>query len=134
MVKYAWCLFLLAVMPAGGWAVTFWGLQLQPAECIDTRLHFKLLLWGPVVEELVFRAGIQKGLIRHRVGPLQANCIASVLFALAHFALSGNPATLAVLAPSLLLGWTYQKTDSLAWTILLHSGLNLLLLGGVCWI
>jgi uncharacterized protein len=132
-MKYARCMFLLALVPVGVFAATSWGLQFQPLECYDTRLHFKLLLWGPVVEELVFRAGLQKILMRQKFPALTANGIVSIIFSLAHYALSGNPSMLAVFAPSLLLGWVYQKTDSLVWIMGLHSFFNLAFLAGMCW-
>jgi uncharacterized protein len=89
-------------------------------------------MWSPVVEELVFRAGIQKFLSQQKLAPLLANCTTSLVFALTHFTISGNPAMLMVIAPSLLLGWTYQKTSSLVWTMVLHSVLNWVFLAGMC--
>jgi membrane protease YdiL (CAAX protease family) len=132
-MKYARFMFLLAMVPVSTMATTFLGLQQQPLECYDTSLHFKLLLWGPIVEELVFRAGLQKLLLRQKLPHITANSVVSGIFSLAHYVLSGNPAMLAVFAPSLLLGWVYQKTDSLVWIIGLHSFFNLLFLAGMCW-
>ncbi len=86
-----------------------------------------------MVEELVFRAGLQNLLMRQKWTALTANGTVSIIFSLAHFSLSGNPATLAVFAPSLLLGWVYQKTDSLAWIVGLHSFFNLIFIAGMCW-
>jgi membrane protease YdiL (CAAX protease family) len=126
-------MFVLALVPVGVFAATSWGLQIQPLECYDTRLHFKLLLWGPVVEELVFRAGLQKLLLRQRCPAIAANASVSIIFSLAHYALSGNPTMLAVFAPSLLLGWVFQKTDSLVWIVGLHGFLNFMFLAWMCW-
>lgn len=131
-MKYSLGVFLLAMVPICAVATTSWGLQWQAQECLDARLYFKLLLWGPVVEELVFRAGLQKWLIRQRVHPHLANGMASTVFALMHYALSANPASLAVFIPSIALGWIYQKTNSLAWAIGLHVFFNLLFLVLMC--
>jgi uncharacterized protein len=113
-------------------ATTSLGLILQPQECQDTRLYFKLLLWGPVVEELVFRAGLQKWLVQKTAHAQVANGITSTVFALMHYAISGNLTSLAVFLPSLALGWAYQKTNSLAWTIGLHMLFNLVFLLLMC--
>jgi uncharacterized protein len=91
-------------------------------------------LWGPIVEELVFRAGLQKILMHQKWPGLTANGIVSLIFSLAHYALSGNPVMLAVFVPSLLLGWIYQKTDSLVWVVGLHSFFNSAFLVGMCWL
>jgi uncharacterized protein len=131
-MKYSRGVFLLAMVPVCALAATSWGHQWQPQECLDARLYFKLLLWGPVVEELVFRAGLQKWLIRQTVSPHLANGITSSVFALMHYALSANPTSLAVFFPSIALGWIYQKTNSLAWAIGLHVFFNLLFLILMC--
>jgi uncharacterized protein len=130
-MRYSLGIFLLAIVPICAFATTPLALQLQPQECVDSRLYFKLLLWGPIVEELVFRAGLQKWLVQ-KVSPYLANCIASGVFALMHYALSGNPVSLAVFVPSLFLGWVYQKTNSLAWVIGVHMLFNLIFLATAC--
>jgi uncharacterized protein len=131
-MKYSQGVFVLAMVPLCAFADTSWGLQWQPQECLDARLYFKLLLWGPVVEELVFRAGLQKWLTRQTVGLHWANAITSSVFALMHYALSANPTSLAVFIPSIALGWIYQKTNSLAWAIGLHVFFNLVFLILMC--
>jgi membrane protease YdiL (CAAX protease family) len=118
--------------PVCGFAATGFGLNLLVEECMDTRFHFKLLLWGPVVEELVFRAGLQAILMRKIDSSNMANCIASALFALTHFAVSGNVATLAVFVPSIALGMAYQRTNSVLLTIGLHILFNLIYLSLKC--
>jgi membrane protease YdiL (CAAX protease family) len=120
--------------PVSALAATALGLQLEALACSDTRLQFKLLFWGPIVEELVFRAGLQKLLMRQKFPALMANVMVSIIFSLAHCVLSHNPVMLVVFVPSLLLGWVYQKTDSLVWVIGLHSFFNLAFLAGKCWL
>jgi membrane protease YdiL (CAAX protease family) len=130
-----WCsrwMWVLAAIPMCAFATTNLGLLLQPQECQDTRLYFKLLLWGPVVEELVFRAGLQKWLTQKTASPLVANSVTSAVFALVHYVISGNPASLAVFMPSLALGWAYQKTNSIVWTTGMHMLFNLVFLLLMC--
>jgi membrane protease YdiL (CAAX protease family) len=132
LMKCSRSLSLLALLPICAFAATPFGLQLQAHECLDVRLYIKLLLWGPVVEELVFRAGLQKWLSQKIVSPNLANGVTSTVFALMHYALSGNLASLTVFVPSLVLGWVYQKTGSLARVIGLHTILNLTFMTFMC--
>lgn len=59
------------------------------------------------------------------IGP--AFITASLLFALGHLALVPAGYRLAVFFPSLLFGWLYKKTDSIAGGMLLHGLSNVLL-------
>jgi membrane protease YdiL (CAAX protease family) len=123
---------LSAIAPVSAWAAQFLGLGLQLHECRDMAVYFKLLLWGPVVEELVFRAGLQKWLTHRLSSGWLANSITSFLFAGVHYALSGLPATWLVIVPSIVLGWVYSKTNSLALVIALHASFNLVFMAWVC--
>jgi membrane protease YdiL (CAAX protease family) len=119
-------------VPEGAWAAAISGLDLPLEQCSDTRFLFKLLLWGPIVEEIVFRAALQRRLMGYFHNRWMANGITSVAFALMHYVLSGNPGSLAVFVPSLVLGWLYQRTGILYWTIVLHTGFNLLYVIAMC--
>jgi membrane protease YdiL (CAAX protease family) len=119
-------------LPVCAFSATVLGLQLLPQECLDTRFQFKLLLWGPVVEELVFRAGLLAWLSVKMNSKLVANGVTSVVFALVHFVVSGNLATLAVFVPSIALGWAYQRTQSLILAISLHIFFNLTFFSLLC--
>jgi membrane protease YdiL (CAAX protease family) len=123
---------VLVVVPASAWAAQAWGLGLQVHECRDTAVYFKLLLWGPVVEELVFRAGLQKWLTHRLARAWLANGITSFLFAGMHCASTGQPATWLVIVPSIALGWAYSKTNSLALAIGLHASFNLAFMAWTC--
>lgn len=127
--RWVW---VFAAVPMCAFATTSLGLFLQPQECQDTRLYFKLLLWGPVVEELVFRAGLQKWLVQKTTRVHVSNCISSTVFALMHYGISGNLLSLAVFLPSLALGWAYQTTNSIAWAMGLHMLFNLVFLLLMC--
>jgi uncharacterized protein len=135
MVQMFWPRYLLLVcwmVPIGTAVAALHVSGLQPQECFDARFHFKLLLWGPVVEELVFRAGLQKLLMRKVEHSFVAIGITSVVFSLMHYGLSGNLESLAVFVPSVALGWVYQRTGSLLWTIALHIAFNLMFVVRTC--
>jgi membrane protease YdiL (CAAX protease family) len=123
---------LFAWVPVGAWAAAVFGMDLQPEQCSDTRFLFKLLLWGPIVEEIVFRAGLQRRLMGYFHKSWTANGITSVAFALMHYVLSGNPTSLAVFVPSMALGWFYQRTLNLSWVIGVHAVFNLLFVLTMC--
>lgn len=83
-------------------------------------LLMALLLGGvvaPVAEEVFFRGYLQAGL-RSRWGARWALVISSLLFALVHL----SPATLPPLfVMGLLLGYLYERTDSIWPSIILHA-------------
>jgi uncharacterized protein len=123
---------LIACLPVGAWAATSLGHGVQLEQCSDAKFLFKLLFWGPIVEEIVFRAGLQRRLMGYFHNAWMANGITSVAFALIHYLLAGNLANLAVFIPSLAFGWLYQQTGKLHWAIALHVGFNLLFLLMMC--
>ena len=93
-----------------------------------------LLLIAPVLEEIVFRAGLQEALER-RLRPLAgaaavANVLSACAFAAAHLAV--RPGVLAglTLIPALLLGQLYQRQRHLAPCIALHALFNAIWLLG----
>ena len=98
----------------------------------DARLLFMTVLVAPVLEELVFRGGLQAWLFdqpRLRtlvLGQLSyANLLTSFLFAAFH-AISQPPLwALSVVIPSLVFGWVRDKTQSVLPCVLLHAWYNL---------
>lgn len=88
-----------------------------------------LLLVYPVLEELVFRFGLQSWLAERTWGQRQwlgfsiANVVASSVFVLAHCWTHPLLWALAVLPPSLLFGWCYQRWNIVA-AITLHIWYN----------
>lgn len=84
----------------------------------------------PVVEELLFRGGVQAGLLQTKAGQQQllgfslANLMASLLFAAAHLVVRGTPAALLVFFPSLLFGYFRDRYSSILPAVLLHMGYN----------
>jgi|GEM_PF-1650794 len=67
----------------------------------------------PLLEEIVFRGGLQAALLRgcswRVMGLSAANAAASVLFALAHWYAHPPAWALATLAPSILFGMFYER-------------------------
>lgn len=73
---------------------------------------------APLLEEIVFRGIIQKGLINKGMKPVLAIIIASVVFGLVH----GNPwQFVGAVLLGCVLGLVYHKTKSLLLPILLHA-------------
>ena len=130
----------------GAWCVPWWspracavalvalaGAALAPAPLAT------LLVVAPVLEEVVFRGGLQEALLRHlgqrRAGAeLNANLLTALAFAAAHIA--ARPGILAGLTvlPALLIGYAYQRGRRVTPCIALHVLFNAtwLLWAGVC--
>ncbi len=83
-----------------------------------------LLLFAPVVEEIIFRRGLQEALLSRRWPGWQANLAVALLFALAHWALRGQVEAVAVVLPALLLGALYGRWRRLAPCVLAHALMN----------
>jgi membrane protease YdiL (CAAX protease family) len=109
---------LVAVALAGAWAVV-------PAHALW------MLVVAPVLEEIVFRAGLQEELLRQArvravMGAVSANVLTALAFAAAHLAL--RPSLLAGLTvlPALLIGAVYERQRRVAPCIALHAFFNAL--------
>lgn len=83
-----------------------------------------LLVLAPLVEEVVFRLGVQEGLWRRGLGAWQANALTALAFAAAHVAVRGDPGAIAVALPALVLGAVYGRTRRLAPCVALHAAMN----------
>ncbi|QKG58965.1 CPBP family intramembrane metalloprotease [Hymenobacter sp. BRD128] len=84
-------------------------------------LFFGCLL-APVLEEILFRGLLLRGLLRN-YSPVVAIGQSALLFGVFHL----NPAqSLFALLMGLMLGWLYYRTQSLALCIALHALNNLL--------
>ena len=99
-----------------------------------------ILTLAAVVEELLFRAGVQAALRRHlplttrAYGVSAANAIASVLFALAHLWAHPPLAALGVWPVSLVLGAAYERSgERVVVPIALHLYFNALLYAATAW-
>jgi membrane protease YdiL (CAAX protease family) len=106
------------------------GLQLPvPAPAALTILTFLLL--APILEEIVFRGGLQEVLDRTALGKLApvanvtvGNVVTSAAFAAAHLLTAPPWLAAAVFLPSLLLGRVKQLCSTLAPVVLLHAWYN----------
>lgn len=87
-----------------------------------------LIVFAPVVEELVFRAGLQESLLRRmarwRAGGFAANLVTALAFTAAHVALHPGALAALTLLPALLVGRVYEQRRRLAPCVALHAGLN----------
>ena len=86
-----------------------------------------LLVLAPLLEETVFRAGLQEALLRrwHRASWL-ANVATAAAFGLAHALVRSDSAAFAVAVPALLIGALYQRTGRLRYCVVLHAAMNAL--------
>jgi membrane protease YdiL (CAAX protease family) len=84
----------------------------------DTFTVFLLVsFFAPIIEEILFRGIIQKGMINNGVKPRNAIFISALVFGLVHF----NPwQFIGAFLLGLVLGVVYFKTKSLLMPILLH--------------
>ena len=89
-----------------------------------------LLVLAPLLEETVFRTGLQDALLRrwHSL-PHLANAATAAVFGATHAALRGETAAFAVALPALLIGAVYQRTGRLRLCVALHAAMNAVWLG-----
>lgn len=134
--NYRFLLALLAgvvvVLIMHGWvkpyssAVTFSGLQL-----------LSLIIWQPLVEEILFRGIIQGQLIKRQWGRSSwqgitvANLITSILFAAVHMVNNTPLFALSVLAPSLVFGYFRDYCNSVYPCIIIHGAYNAMVFAGL---
>ncbi len=113
---------LRALLPADD-GLDAWNLVPDMGRLIGTSWAglFLAVIIGPLVEEIVFRGIILRGMLGH-MRPWIAIVASAVLFALMHF----NPAQLPVaFALGLALGWIYARTRSLGLCFVGHAANNL---------
>ena len=81
------------------------------------------VILAPILEEILFRGIIMKGMINNKVAPATAIIVSALIFGVVHF----NPWQFAgAFLLGLVLGLVYYKTKSLLMPILLHAFNNLL--------
>jgi membrane protease YdiL (CAAX protease family) len=88
-----------------------------------------LLLVAPVLEEVVFRAGLHEALLRRlpqrcAAGALRANVLTALVFAAVHLATRPGVLAALTLLPALLVGALYQRRRQLAPCIAVHAAFN----------
>lgn len=127
--------FVLALLAGIMVWLAFWlvfpGLLTSVSVRADARLFLSLVLWQPVLEELLFR-GVVQGQFRLRAwgrekrwGMTQANLLTSVLFVLAHAFHHPPLWALAVFAPSLVFGYFRDRVGNIYPSLVLHVYYNM---------
>jgi membrane protease YdiL (CAAX protease family) len=95
-----------------------------------SRQALLLLLMAPVLEEIIFRLGLQDTLIRAHWPRWACVLVPTVAFAAAHWLTQPASAmAAATVLPGLLLAALYQHSRRLAPCVLLHATMNALWLG-----
>lgn len=94
------------------------------------KLWISLVIWQPLVEEILFR-GIVQGQMRKMAWGKRAwlnisaaNVVTSILFVSVHMINNPPLFSIAVIAPSLLFGYFRDSCNSVYPAILLHSAFN----------
>jgi membrane protease YdiL (CAAX protease family) len=90
------------------------------------------LIIAPVIEELFFRGVVQSRLraARGALGrPWVAIGVTAVCFGLAHLLTASVAHAALVIAPAVVIGWTYERTRSIGLCIALHSASNAVWIG-----
>jgi len=75
---------------------------------------------APIVEELLFRRGMQKNL--DAINPKMSLIVTALSFGLLHGNILQSSFAIAM---GLILGYVYQKTDNLLYTIMMHISVNM---------
>lgn len=97
---------------------------------------FSLVLWYPVLEELLFRGALQGFLSstgfgqRVLAGLSVSNLLTAALFTLLHLAYRADPLAWLVFFPALAFGYFRDRQASIIGPILLHSAFNACLIPG----
>lgn len=114
------------VLTVLAWATPSLFVGLRPEE-VTVRM---LVLWQPVVEEILFRGFIQGSLEKtgagrtHLAGVTTANVVTSLLFAFAHLFNQAPVWAMLVFFPSLIFGYFRSRHESIIAPVLLHIAYN----------
>lgn len=88
-----------------------------------------LLVGSPMLEEIVFRLGLQEQLLKACMRPAAANVSTALAFALAHGMARSWQLAGWVLLPACALGWIYQHGRRVGPCVAAHSAMNLAWIG-----
>jgi membrane protease YdiL (CAAX protease family) len=120
---------LALVGPTAAWALLAVTTFVAFATMVDSPEPSRIaimLLAAPILEEAIFRAGLQEWLLRRRVPAGWANVATAATFAAAHCVARGvELLSLAAFVPALALGWVYGRHRSLRLCIALHMVMNI---------
>lgn len=122
-------LFILALVGGATLAWIVGGIT-QARDAVSWLTLASLVVWQPVVEELLFR-GVLQGMLRRTGlglrscrGLSTANLITSLAFVLVHFVNQPMAWALAVFAPSLVFGYFRDRSGSVLPPLVLHIVYN----------
>jgi membrane protease YdiL (CAAX protease family) len=131
--------FLLAIF---GGIFVLWAIHdMLPPFSSDFEFHWtlwlSLVIWQPVVEEILFRGILQGQLIKTGWGQrafmriTAANVATSMLFAAIHMVNNSPLFALTVFVPSLVFGYFRDYCNSVYPAIVLHAAFNALVIDGL---
>lgn len=119
------------------WVMHGWVKPYPPSVEYSWLQLLSLIIWQPLIEEVLFRGIIQgqmskKDWGKHSwLGISSANAITSVLFVLIHMINSTPMFALTVLAPSLVFGYFRDYCNSVYPAIIIHSVYNAMVFIGL---
>jgi membrane protease YdiL (CAAX protease family) len=90
---------------------------------------WQLLVWlllAPLLEEIVFRWGLQSWLLQRGQSAWRSNLFTATVFALAHAAVRVEWHALLVFVPALMLGAVFARGRQLVPCVGLHAAMNAL--------
>lgn len=124
--------FLLALLAGAGvlWVIH----DMLPPFSSNVEFHWKLwlslVIWQPIVEEILFRGIVQGQLRKTSWGQRDwlhisaANVVTSIVFVTMHMINNPPLFSISVIVPSLLFGYFRDRCNSVYPSILLHSAFN----------
>lgn len=92
---------------------------------VTARAFLYYVVISPVSEELLFRAVLQRFLTRRGLPLFAAAAVSSAVFSCAHLFFSSAAHSAAVFLPSLVFGFVYGRTGSLAASSFVHAVFNM---------
>jgi len=118
--------YFVELIPTSG---DFWGIWWENInnileKMLENPIYMVLLtcVFAPILEEVLFRGILQKGLINKGISPIRAIFLSSFIFGVMH----ANPwQFIPAVVLGLILGWVYCKTKTLLLPIFLHAFNNL---------
>lgn len=132
--RHRFLVLALLVGPLGGLALHIalrLGVLEGPHPSLDWPMLVNSLLLAPVLEELVFRGGVQEVLDRTAFGRLHVpggvsvgNVLTSILFSAAHLMATSSWLAASIFFPSVMLGRLKQLYPSLLPAMLVHAWYN----------
>ena len=130
--------FVLALVVGCGVSVLVAGLSVSGSSSVSlTPLQaFSLMLWYPVLEELLFRGALQ-GFFRSTAfgqwalkGLSLANVLTAILFTILHLVYRADPLAWLVFFPGLVFGYFRDRHGSILGPVILHAAYNACLIPG----